>query len=201
MGDIGEDHGNNPWMSPAVSKFRSGGGYQEPSLDDDGDITVAPISYPPPSQNPFNQSRPSVQKFGNAGSSAASGRSTSDADTSSRISSAPSQTNVDLAEAEASPIDRGPLKYDSTPKIQSSSGNTLHDPVVLGVAVVDFNHLVGPTVEWSYPESLTRALEKDEELTRLLPFLALPDGAHLASILSLSKKVAVALTMFSPVAI
>jgi hypothetical protein len=182
MGDIGEDQSNNPWMSPAASKFQSGGAYAEPNLEEDGDITVAPISYPPPSQNPFNQSRPSVQKFGNAGSSAASGRSTSDAETSSRISSDPPQTNNYLSDPSPSPRDRGPLKYDSTPRIQSSSGNTIQAPVVLGVAVVDFNHLVGPTVEWSYPESLTKALERDEELTRLLPFLALPDGAHLVSI-------------------
>jgi hypothetical protein len=42
---------------------------------------------------------------------------------------------------------------------------------------------VGPTVEWSYPDSLTKALERDDELNRLLPFLALPDGAHLVSII------------------
>lgn len=186
MSDIGGDQAANPWMSPTAFKYRSTGVYQEPDLDDDGNITVAPISYPPPSQNPFNQSRPSVQKFGNPGSSATSGRSTSDADTSSRISSVPSQSNNDLANTESSPTDRGPLKNDSTPKIPSSGGNPSREPVVLGVAVVDFNHLVGPTVEWSYPESLTNALRKDEELTRLLPFLALPDGAHLASIPPLS---------------
>jgi hypothetical protein len=45
--------------------------------------------------------------------------------------------------------------------------------------MTDVTSQVGPTVEWSYPASLTRALEKDDELNRLLPFLALPDGAHL----------------------
>jgi hypothetical protein len=96
--------------------------------------------------------------------------------------------------------------------------------LVLGVAVVDFNHLVcpsfscpthvllvpicdsrpsgqppcsvfslegsrtwawadasqiGPTVEFAYPPTLQLALHDDEALGRLLPFLALPDGAHL----------------------
>jgi hypothetical protein len=62
---------------------------------------------------------------------------------------------------------------------------------------VDFNHLVswrchdyasiklieqiGPTVEYAYPPSLQDALSNDEDLNRLLPFLALPDGAHLVS--------------------
>ncbi|GHJ86101.1 hypothetical protein NliqN6_2503 [Naganishia liquefaciens] len=164
-------------MSPAASKIRTSGGYQEPDLEDDGDITVAPISYPPPSQNPFNQSRPSVQKFGNSGGSVTSGRSTSDADTLSRIPSNPTQGNKALGESELNPTDQGPLNFDSTPKIPLTNGS---DPVVLGVAVVDFNHVVGPTVEWSYPESLTKALKNDEGLSRLLPFLALPDGAHLS---------------------
>lgn len=67
---------------------------------------------------------------------------------------------------------------------------------ILGVAVVDFNHLVsypklvmhreltieiGPTVEYAYPASLQAAIANDEDLNRLLPFLALPDGAHLVS--------------------
>lgn len=38
---------------------------------------------------------------------------------------------------------------------------------------------IGPTVEYAYPASLQDALSNDEELNRLLPFLALPDGAHL----------------------
>ncbi|WVW86427.1 hypothetical protein I302_108475 [Kwoniella bestiolae CBS 10118] len=53
-------------------------------------------------------------------------------------------------------------------------------PLVLGVAVVDFNHLIGPTVEFSYPPSLQLAIQDDEDWMRLLPFLALPDGAHLS---------------------
>ncbi|WWC72258.1 uncharacterized protein I206_106220 [Kwoniella pini CBS 10737] len=53
-------------------------------------------------------------------------------------------------------------------------------PLVLGVAVVDFNHLIGPTVEFAYPPSLQLAIQDDEEWMKLLPFLALPDGAHLS---------------------
>ncbi|WVQ83691.1 hypothetical protein IAT38_005835 [Cryptococcus sp. DSM 104549] len=53
-------------------------------------------------------------------------------------------------------------------------------PIVLGVAVVDFNHLIGPTVEFAYPPTLQAAITDDEDLARLLPFLALPDGAHLS---------------------
>ncbi|KAF9448726.1 hypothetical protein P691DRAFT_800360 [Macrolepiota fuliginosa MF-IS2] len=47
-------------------------------------------------------------------------------------------------------------------------------PLVLGIALVDFNHLVGPRIEWSKGE-----IFDDEEVAKILPFLALPDGAHL----------------------
>lgn len=68
--------------------------------------------------------------------------------------------------------------------------------LILGLAVVDFNHIVspifphslrvnddvrnfqtkvGPTVEIAHPKSIL----DDEELCKILPFLALPDGAHL----------------------
>jgi hypothetical protein len=47
-------------------------------------------------------------------------------------------------------------------------------PLVLGLALVDFNHLVGPKIEFS-----EGAICDDEEVGKILPFLALPDGAHL----------------------
>ncbi|SNX85189.1 related to AVL9 - protein involved in exocytic transport from the Golgi [Melanopsichium pennsylvanicum] len=50
------------------------------------------------------------------------------------------------------------------------------EPVILGIAVVDFNHLVGPQVEYTHPKEL----QEDEDLVRSLPFLALPDGSHLS---------------------
>lgn len=55
------------------------------------------------------------------------------------------------------------------------------DAVIIGIAVVDFNHLVGPQVEYAHPKELS----DDEELCASLPFLALPDGSHLVSVESL----------------
>lgn len=51
-------------------------------------------------------------------------------------------------------------------------------PLILGIAVVDFNHLVGPKIEFS-----RGSICEDEEIAKILPFLALPDGAHLVSIM------------------
>ncbi|EDR01045.1 uncharacterized protein LACBIDRAFT_254960, partial [Laccaria bicolor S238N-H82] len=47
---------------------------------------------------------------------------------------------------------------------------------VLGIALVDFNHLVGPRIEYSRGE-----IFDDEEVAKILPFLALPDGAHMST--------------------
>ncbi|KAI0042041.1 hypothetical protein FA95DRAFT_1610516 [Auriscalpium vulgare] len=47
-------------------------------------------------------------------------------------------------------------------------------PLVLGIALIDFNHQVGPRIEFSQG-----AIFEDEEIAKILPFLALPDGAHL----------------------
>ncbi|KAF7364855.1 UDENN domain-containing protein [Mycena venus] len=49
-------------------------------------------------------------------------------------------------------------------------------PLVLGIALVDFNHLVGPRIEYS-----TGVIFENEEVVKILPFLALPDGAHLSA--------------------
>ncbi|KAF7348255.1 UDENN domain-containing protein [Mycena sanguinolenta] len=48
--------------------------------------------------------------------------------------------------------------------------------LVLGIALVDFNHLVGPRIEYSRGD-----IFEDEEVVKILPFLALPDGAHLSA--------------------
>ncbi|KAI0769078.1 transport protein Avl9-domain-containing protein [Trametes elegans] len=48
--------------------------------------------------------------------------------------------------------------------------------LVLGIALVDFNHLVGPKIEFSRGD-----IFEDEEIAKILPFLALPDGAHLTT--------------------
>ncbi|KLO05626.1 hypothetical protein SCHPADRAFT_1002797 [Schizopora paradoxa] len=49
-------------------------------------------------------------------------------------------------------------------------------PLVPGVALVDFNHLVGPKIEFS-----EGTLFDDEQIASIMPFLALPDGAHLSA--------------------
>ncbi|EIN12866.1 hypothetical protein PUNSTDRAFT_50093 [Punctularia strigosozonata HHB-11173 SS5] len=52
----------------------------------------------------------------------------------------------------------------------------LKGPLMLGIALIDFNHLVGPRIEWSKGPLFE---EDDVKITEILPFLALPDGAHL----------------------
>ncbi|KZV93459.1 hypothetical protein EXIGLDRAFT_835646 [Exidia glandulosa HHB12029] len=47
-------------------------------------------------------------------------------------------------------------------------------PLVLGIALVDFHHLAGPQIEFYEGDVF-----EDDEIQRILPFLALPDGAHL----------------------
>ncbi|EJD45652.1 hypothetical protein AURDEDRAFT_87548 [Auricularia subglabra TFB-10046 SS5] len=47
-------------------------------------------------------------------------------------------------------------------------------PLVLGIALVDFHHLAGPQIEFHEGDVFD-----DEEVSRIVPFLALPDGAHL----------------------
>lgn len=66
------------------------------------------------------------------------------------------------------------------PGPSSASASTISKTdLILGVAVVDFNHLQGPIVEWSHPASLSdNNLHAD--LTSSLPFCALPDGSHLS---------------------
>lgn len=48
-------------------------------------------------------------------------------------------------------------------------------PLVLGIALIDFNHLVGPKIEFCHGD-----IFEDEDIVKILPFLALPDGAHLS---------------------
>ncbi|GBE83012.1 predicted protein [Sparassis crispa] len=55
--------------------------------------------------------------------------------------------------------------------VQPSKG-----PLVLGIALVDFDHLVGPKIEFS-----RGSIFNDEEIVKIMPFLALPDGAHMST--------------------
>ncbi|EMD40131.1 hypothetical protein CERSUDRAFT_63615 [Gelatoporia subvermispora B] len=48
--------------------------------------------------------------------------------------------------------------------------------LILGIALVDFDHLVGPKIEFCRGDVF-----EDEEIVKILPFLALPDGAHLTT--------------------
>ncbi|GLB38658.1 putative transport protein Avl9 [Lyophyllum shimeji] len=54
--------------------------------------------------------------------------------------------------------------------------NLPNGPLIHGVALVDFNHLIGPRIEYSKGE-----IFENEEVAKILPFLALPDGAHLSA--------------------
>lgn len=51
-----------------------------------------------------------------------------------------------------------------------------NETIILGIALVDFNHIIGPRVEF-----FEGSVFEDEEIIRILPFLALPDGAHLSN--------------------
>lgn len=46
--------------------------------------------------------------------------------------------------------------------------------VIIGIALIDFDHAEGPRVEYAHPKEVA----EDEELRTNLPFLALPDGSH-----------------------
>jgi hypothetical protein len=179
MDDLTDRESTNPWTSPTVL---SGRAYQEPDMNDDegDDISQATMSYPPPSQNPFNQSRPTAQRIAIGEKSSESGSFYLD---QGRIDDSTVGTTpaVDPVDDSAIPIQQDLMNRIVSPNSGLIGRTNKNEHVILGIAVVDFNHLVGPTVDWSYPPSLTRVLSKDEELTRLLPFLALPDGAHLVS--------------------
>ncbi|GAA5967954.1 hypothetical protein JCM3765_005558 [Sporobolomyces pararoseus] len=58
----------------------------------------------------------------------------------------------------------------------SSSSQSSSSVKIYGVGLVGFDHALGPTVEFLYPQSLEQlgGLELKDDL----PFLALPDGAH-----------------------
>ncbi|KAI0770101.1 transport protein Avl9-domain-containing protein [Fomes fomentarius] len=66
--------------------------------------------------------------------------------------------------------------YSKKARPESLLVNPSKGQLVLGIALVDFNHLVGPKIEFS-----RGAIFDDEEIAKILPFLALPDGAHLTT--------------------
>ncbi|KAF9810499.1 hypothetical protein IEO21_06894 [Rhodonia placenta] len=66
--------------------------------------------------------------------------------------------------------------YSKKARPESLLPQATQGPLVLGIALVDFDHLVGPKIEFSRGDVV-----EDEEIAKILPFLALPDGAHLSS--------------------
>ncbi|KAG2009734.1 hypothetical protein CC2G_012632 [Coprinopsis cinerea AmutBmut pab1-1] len=109
------------------------------------------------------------------------------------VSTAPSFTGVPVALGSPKDLKETPLptypppqNRDDTASIASTSSRKArpesllmtipNGQLILGVALVDFNHLVGPRVEFSRGE-----IFEDEEVSKILPFLALPDGAHMSA--------------------
>lgn len=134
--------------------------------------------------------------------------------TSSRASVAPSLASTLLSEPDSVTSVTSSVSIAKKIRPESILIDTHGSRLILGLAVVDFNHIVsvrseeqassisfscfndvwywtlrttrsgystlkvGPTVEMAYPPSIL----EDEELCKILPFLALPDGAHLVSL-------------------
>ncbi|GAA5897270.1 uncharacterized protein JCM6883_006637 [Sporobolomyces salmoneus] len=69
----------------------------------------------------------------------------------------------------APPVTRS-LSTQSSPSVSSTN----LDAHIYGIALVGFDHALGPNVEFLHPSEL----ESNSELKDGLPFLALPDGAH-----------------------
>ncbi|PIL22736.1 hypothetical protein GSI_15429 [Ganoderma sinense ZZ0214-1] len=94
------------------------------------------------------------------------------------VSSPPSSTSLPSKsdrESVAS-FGSGSTSYSKKARPESLIVQPTKGPLVLGIALVDFNHLVGPKIEFSKGE-----IFEDEEIAKILPFLALPDGAHLTT--------------------
>ncbi|OXH07772.1 hypothetical protein C369_04318 [Cryptococcus neoformans A5-35-17] len=105
---------------------------------------------------------------------------TSAASFSRSHSSSLQKLSVDRTNPEETDSSANPARTAATTSLPAHWVNNGEIPTVLGIAVVDFNHLIGPTVEYAFPPSLQNALSIDENLSKELPFLALPDGAHLS---------------------
>lgn len=60
-------------------------------------------------------------------------------------------------------------------KASSTTSSTASAVTIFGIVLVDFDHALGPKCEYSFPAHLAQ----DPDLSTSLPFLALPDGAHM----------------------
>ncbi|KAL4242842.1 hypothetical protein ABKN59_011264 [Abortiporus biennis] len=88
----------------------------------------------------------------------------------------PLSLSHDLDRDSVASFGSGSTTYSKKARPESLLLQGLKGPLVLGLALVDFNHLVGPKIEFSIGEVF-----EDEEIANILPFLALPDGAHLTT--------------------
>ncbi|KAG6332000.1 hypothetical protein ID866_7085, partial [Astraeus odoratus] len=131
--------------------------------------------------------------FGSETDETSDSRSDRDARRASMISSAaPSAAQTDERKPCSAPMTYPPTPSSQTTDAESFTSATssyskkarpesmlLQPPegaLILGIALVDFNHLVGPRIEFSQGD-----IFEDEEIAKVLPFLALPDGAHLST--------------------
>lgn len=76
----------------------------------------------------------------------------------------------------AVPSKATPIAEPPTPKsaLSPASSSEQDVPNVHLICLVGFDHAIGPNIEFSYPTEF----EDEGELNKILPFLALPDGAH-----------------------
>lgn len=61
--------------------------------------------------------------------------------------------------------------------VSSEESASTTPTIIYGVVLVSFHHALGPIVEFSHPPTL----KEDVNVNKNIPFLALPDGAHLVS--------------------
>ncbi|KAI0632312.1 transport protein Avl9-domain-containing protein [Trametes polyzona] len=97
---------------------------------------------------------------------------------SATLSSRPSSAGVRLKSDTESILSTGSAStsYSKKARPESLLVQAPQGALVLGIALVDFNHLVGPKIEFCRGD-----IFEDEEIAKILPFLALPDGAHLTT--------------------
>ena len=199
-----------PPPSPTDSDSRN---VSRESDDEDADTASQlsiPLSSPPRSRRNSTASHDPRESFASSGSSNQDSSSVRD-DVSRHLVETP-QTSVSPTSTFDTPKEFKSPTYPPTPprddtmSISSFASTSsrkarpesliiapTNDPLVLGVALVDFNHLVcfvfqfliilsildlqvGPRIEYSRGE-----IFEDAEVSKILPFLALPDGAHLVS--------------------
>lgn len=83
---------------------------------------------------------------------------------------------VSIAPSTSSRSLQAPVHRASHASSMSSEEGLSSTPTqIYGVVLVGFHHALGPVVEFSHPPDL----KEDPDVQKSIPFLALPDGAHL----------------------